>query len=575
MLRHNCEIKYILFLALLKVILVPNNTVAQTLSSPTKEFFTTEEEGLYLPAESGRLKLDLSNSTFGSEYLKLDRLPENIDTKKIKIVGNTVLTGAELEALINIEQSTISKDNLRLLIERINIAYRDRGYITSGVFTEPKLQPNGIIFLPITEGRIEDIKITGLNRLADNYVRRRLFKDQQQILNQERLKQALQLLQINELIENISATVVSGSGIGNNILEVDVQESDPFYVELSLDNLGSPTSGSFRRQLKVNHDNIFGFGDRIYAAYTNTDGRNSLDNLSYSFPLNSRNGTIGLSYSTGKLEVIEEPFAALDIDLSFAGLQVWLRQPVYQTPTQEFALGIGLSRVGTKTTLLDTPFAISRGADGDGELNISSLSFYQDYLKRGRRDRFDLRSQLSFGIDIFDATNNEDAPDSKFFIWRGQTSYLRQVTKDLNLSLKSYWQVSDRPLVDLEQSPRKLFTISAEEETFIMRGYRRNSLQGDNGIFASAELQASVLKIDNLNAVFQLTPFIDFGTAWNNDDLEFENSTLISAGLGMRLLVNDNFRARVDWGIPLVDQDLDRGSLQEDGVTFNLEYRFL
>lgn len=271
-----------MFLALLKVILVPNNTVAQTLSSPTKEFFTTEGEGLYLPAESGRLKLDLSNSTFNSEYLKLDRLPGNIDTKKIKIVGNTVLTGAELEALINLEQSTISKDNLRLLIERINIAYRDRGYITSGVFTEPKLQPNGIIFLPITEGRIEDIKITGLNRLADNYVRRRLFKDKQQILNQERLKQALQLLQINELIENISATVVSGSRIGNNILEVDVRESDPFYVELSLDNLGNLTSGSFRRQLKVNHDNLFGFGDRIYAAYTNTDGRNSLDNLSYS-----------------------------------------------------------------------------------------------------------------------------------------------------------------------------------------------------------------------------------------------------------------------------------------------------
>jgi len=108
-----------------------------------------------------------------------------------------------------------------------------------------------------------------------------------------------------------------------------------------------------------------------------------------------------------------------------------------------------------------------------------------------------------------------------------------------------------------------------------MRGYRRNSLQGDNGIFASAEFQANVLKIDNLNAVFQLTPFVDFGVAWNNDDLEIEDSTLISAGLGMRLLVNDNFRARVDWGIPLVDQDLDRGSLQEDGVTFNLEYRFL
>ncbi|MGD1922456.1 MAG: ShlB/FhaC/HecB family hemolysin secretion/activation protein, partial [Pleurocapsa sp.] len=377
----------------------------------------------------------------------------------------------------------------------------------------------------------------------------------------------------NHFINDISGTLVPGSSLGSTIFEVVVRAVDQFYVELCVDNLGVLSSGSLRRQLKINHDNLLGFGDRFFAAYTNTDGRNSLDNLSGIFPINSRDGTVGISYGVGKLEAIQEPLDVLDLDLNFSAFQVFARQPIYQTPDRELALGIALLNSHTQTTLFDEPFPINRSANQDGEINISSINFYQDYIKRGRYDRFNLRSQLSLGVDIFDATQNDNAPDSNFFIWRGQTTYLRKITPDLELSLQSYWQLSDRALVYFEQNPRKLFTLCREEKAFILRGYARNSLAGDNGVFASTELEATVLEIDSLNAVLQLIPFIDFGTAWNNDDLELDESTLIAAGLGIRLLVSDNFRARVDWGIPIIERDLDRSSLQEDGVTFNIEYR--
>ena len=197
----------------------------------------------------------------------------------------------------------------------------------------------------------------------------------------------------------------------------------------------------------------------------------------------------------------------------------------------------------------------------------------QIYTKRSKSDRLNLGSQFVVGVNAFDATDNDDAPDSNFVLWRGQASYLRKFTKDLSLSFNSYLQFSDRPLVYLEQTPFKLFTVGREEETFILRGYRRGSLQADNGVFATTEFRVNVLKIDSLNSIIQLTPFIDFGSAWNDDDVELDESTLISTGLGIRLLVNDNFRARVDWGFPLIERDFDAGSLQEDGVTFNIEYR--
>ena len=512
MLLSSCKIKYCLLLTLLKIILIPQSTVAQSLSPSIEKDLEPEIEELYLPPESGRLKLDLS-SYDNDVSLRLEELPENIDPRRIKIIGNTVIDTAELKALINLDGKTISKDDLQLIIKKINLIYRDRGYITSGVFKEPKLERNGIIFIPVTEGKINEINISGLTKLRESYIRKRLLRDRDRLFNRDKLIEELQLLQINPLIDDISATVVAGSSIGNNVLEVEVREDDLFYLEVSLDNLGSLSSGSFRRQLKVNHDSVFGIGDRFYAAYTNTDGRNSLDNLSYSLPFNAKDGRVSLNYGISKAEFIDEPFDFLDLDLKSQAFSVSLYQPVYQTPRQELALGIALSYIDTQTTLEDEPFRLDRSANQEGELNISAINFYQDYIKRGRRDRFDLRSQFSLGVDLFDATQNADDPDSNFFIWRGQTSYLRRLTTDINLSFKSYWQLSDRPLVYFQQNPRKLFALAREEEAFILRGYGKNSLAGDNGVYASAELQANVLKIDKLNSVLQLTPFIDFGTA--------------------------------------------------------------
>ena len=271
--------------------------------------------------------------------------------------------------------------------------------------------------------------------------------------------------------------------------------------------------------------------------------------------------------------MIEEPLDLLDIDLDFSSFQLALYQPLYQTPKQEFALGLALSTIATETTLFDIPFPIASGTENDGELNVSAISFYQSYTRRGTKDLFDLVSEISVGVDLFDATDNAMSPDSHFVLWRGQTNYQRLLSEDIAFSLKSLFQLSDRPLVFLEQSPRKLFTVGREEETFILRGYSQSSLQADNGFFASAELQANVLELENLKSTLQLTPFIDFGTAWNDNEVELEESTLISLGLGLRLLVSDSFRARVDWGIPLIEQDFDRGSLQEDGITFNIEFR--
>jgi hemolysin activation/secretion protein len=57
-------------------------------------------------------------------------------------------------------------------------------------------------------------------------------------LNQKRLLEALQLLQLNPLIQNISAELAAGTRPGTSVLEVNVTEAKTFNTQLVADNGG-------------------------------------------------------------------------------------------------------------------------------------------------------------------------------------------------------------------------------------------------------------------------------------------------------------------------------------------------
>ncbi|NJK49800.1 ShlB/FhaC/HecB family hemolysin secretion/activation protein [Candidatus Gracilibacteria bacterium] len=497
----------------------------------------------------------------------LEDIPGTVIIRKFEVVGSTVFSPEELAKVL--KPFTLRPITFAELLEAqraITQLYVDNGYITSGAFIPPQAVKRGVINIEVIEGEVESINITGLEHLNSGYVRSRLEVATGTPLNVNKLLNALQLLQLDPLIDNLSAELATGSHSGVSILEVEVREADAFDLQLSFDNQRSPSVGTDRRQIQLTHNNLFGFGDRFNIGYINTDGSNTLNDLSYTVPINAYNGTVGVSFNYSDSEIIEEPFDILDIESTTRQYELTYRQPLYQTPTEDFAIGITFSRQESETSLLDRPFPLSRGANNEGETNISALRFFQEYTTRSERSVFALRSQLSLGIDVFDATINDDnEPDSKFLTWRGQAQYLNLLTPDITLLLRSDLQLSDRPLVPLEQ-----FSLGG---ALNVRGYRQDALLADNGLFLSAEMRASILRIPDWNTTLQLTPFVDFGTVWNSDRVELEKDTLLSVGLGLRLLIGDDFTARLDWGIPLIDITSSKIPYKENGVYFSIEYR--
>lgn len=491
-----------------------------------------------------------------------------ITVKQFVITGSTAFKQKDFDKIITpYLNRPLTIAELFKIRSEITKLYINKGYITSGAFIPPQKFKDGVVEIKVIEGKLEDIKVRGNQKLKRSYIRSRLARSTKKPLNREKLLKALQLLQINPLIENISAKLSAGTRPGESLLEIEIRETNTFQTSLSLDNARSPSVGTFRRQIQIGDTNLLGYGDNISGSYKNTDGSNSFD-FHYKLPINPRNGTISLNYGISENKVIEEPFNVLDIQSESRYYEVSFRQPIVEKTQQELGLGITLSRRESEARFLEdeVPFQAS-GADAEGKTKVSAIRFFQDWTSRDRKQVFALRSQFSIGVNWLNSTTNETSPDSNFYAWRGQMQWVRLLAKDTLLLLRGDMQFADRPLVPFEQ-----FGLGGQES---IRGYRQDALLKDNGIFASAEVRIPIVRFSRNKSLLQVAPFVDFGTAWNRSGRESSSSnsdpnTLLSAGLGLRLQLEDRLSARFDWGIPLVSFSGDKDSLQENGLYFSI-----
>ncbi len=499
-------------------------------------------------------------------------VPGSITIIRFEFEGNTAFSNEELmEVTAPFTNKPIAFAQLLQAEAAVTQLYTKAGYLNSGAVIpagQVFSSKGAVVKIQVIEGGVEEIQVTIEGRLHSDYVRSRLAIATTKPLNQNRLLEALQLLQLNPLIKTISADLSAGTRPDLSVLSVRVQEADSFEIGLFADNGRVPSIGSVQRGSRLNQRNLLGFGDSFSVEYANTDGSNAIY-VDYTFPVNPHNGTVKLTARNTDTEVIEEPFEPLDIEGDSLYLDLSFRQPIIETPSQELAFGITFSRQESQTSVLGVGFPLSPGANDDGETRLSVLRLFQEWTQRGSQDVLALRSQFSFGIDAFDATINDGPPDGKFFEWQGQGQYVRSLAPDTLLVLRSNLQLTSRPLVPLEQ-----FTLGG---LYSVRGYRQDLFLTDNGVFSSAEVRLPILRLDSVEGLLQVAPFVDFGVAWNDDDNPIPTpapNTLTSVGLGLQWQMGTNFTARFDWAVPLTDIESEGGRSQEEEFYFTINYSF-
>ncbi|WP_392535724.1 ShlB/FhaC/HecB family hemolysin secretion/activation protein [Nostoc sp. C117] len=496
---------------------------------------------------------------------------DNIDAKfqvdRIEVVGSTIFKPEDFTRVTSpFVGRKLTFAELLQVKDAITKLYTDKGYATTGALIPPQTLEAGVIKIQVIEGTLQEIKIVGNRRLSSRYIRDRIQLGAGTPLNVHRLLEKLQLLRLDPRIENLSAELQTGTRPGTNLLQVEVKEANTFKFTATLDNGRSPSVGSFRRGIDVQEANLLGLGDTLSVGYANTDGSNTV-NFNYTLPVNAHNGTISFGYNQGWNNVIEKPFSVLDIQSNSQSYEFSYQQPLIQKPTEELAVGVSFSRQESQTELgLDNigGFPLSPGADANGKTKISALRFTQEYTQRSSQSVFAARSQFSVGVDWFGANVNDNAPDSRFFAWRGQAQWVRQLKPDTLFLVRGDLQVAADSLVPLEQ-----FGLGGQ---LSVRGYRQDSLLTDNGILLSAEFRLPIVRAPEIGGVLQLTPFLDIGKGWNHQGNNPSPSMLVGTGLGLLWKQDDSLSVRLDWGIPLNSVEGEKRSLQENGIYFSLSY---
>jgi len=487
---------------------------------------------------------------------------ESFFVKEIQIIGYSVLEDEIIKLKQPLENKEITFEQLLQLRSKITELYVKKGYITSGAFISNNQNvASGVVQIQIVEGELEGISILGLKRLQPGYVRSRIQRLTGKPLNQKSLEQALQLLQLDPVIQRVNAELTAGSTPGSNILQVTITEAPAFHAGVIFANNQSTSVGSEQGSVFVTHDNLLGFGDKFSAEYGITEGLD-VYNINYSVPFNALDGTIGVRYTNSGSRIIESEFRDLDIRSKAETLSFNVRQPLIHTPNSEFALGLAFDLRRSQTFILnDIPFSFTEGPE-DGKSKVTVIRFSQDWLQRNANSVLAARSQFSFGIDAIDATVNNSGTDGRFFSWVGQFQWVQRLSPRILMLAKVNTQLTPDSLLSLEK-----ITVGGVDT---VRGYGQNQLVTDNGVVGSVEVRIPLAS--NVETL-QLIPFFDIGTAWNNRGINADTQTIASLGLGLNWQPYKGLVLRADYGIPLIGTS-DRGtSLQDNGFNFSVLYQ--
>ncbi|MCS6294936.1 MAG: ShlB/FhaC/HecB family hemolysin secretion/activation protein [Nitrospira sp.] len=495
----------------------------------------------------------------------------------IHVTGSTVFSDTELaEVTAPYRNRDLTTEDLEKVRLALTLLYVNKGYLTSGAVIPDQDVTFGTIVIQIVEGTLARIDVEGNEWFRSSYLRDRVARGLSTPLSIHPLQERIQLLQQDPRIERVNAELKPGDIRGESVLNVRVKDANPFRAWLEFNNYQTPTVGAERGLATVAHQNVTGHGDQFMFTYGRSRGVNPIIDTSYSLPLNSYETTFTAYYRRNAFLVVENPFRTLDLNVDSQVIGIALRQPVYRTVTDEFAVTLTGEHLYLKTTsAFDAPGLPSLfipGSSTTGVATVSALRFSQEYTHRSPSLVFAALSRVSVGLDVLGATiNSGPLPDGQFVSWLGQAQIVKRLDDWWGVQLlgRVAAQVASDRLFPLEQMPLG--------GRFSVRGYRENTLVRDDAVLASFESRFPLLRFPSGEDRVQFAPFVDFGHAWNAKGDTPDLRTLASVGAGLRWMILPQERARFEvyWGQQLNHVRGGEGNMQDHGIHLQLVVQVL
>jgi len=482
-----------------------------------------------------------------------------VQVQRFQITGNTAIPSEELQQIVApYEGKAMTLLEIYDVADLLTRHYRTSGYTLASAFVPEQQVASGVITIEIIEGKLGAVRTEGTRRTRDSFLNWQLneLKPGEVVRDAPLEKEVLLLNDLPGLEARAVLTPGSEFGTSDLVLKTEEKLLDGL---VGYDNYGRESIGESRLNAALGLNGLLGVGDRldVSAVYAEADllhyGR-----LAYSVPV-SPWGTVGsVYYSSYDYEVdakkLGPGFSVLDIDGEGDNFGVNFLHPVWRSARKNLFVGAGYDR--TVTFQEETTF----GSSFKQHIGVAAFTALFDYV--GPDNSFStagLSLRTNFQGNERDPVfrtleNNQQAAKLQFDL-----SHYRGIWRQLSLFARFTGVLTPDPLLDTEQ-----FRLGG---TASVRAYPSSEIAGDEGFFASGELQHPVRMLPGMQQQ-RLKAFVDTGRVYrkNHNLLGVEQSESLSGvGVGFDALVFGRVTVDAMLAYPIGQHE---SSDDDDGVRF-------
>ena len=512
-----------------------------------------------------RMKAVPVKNSNGTISLKII-IEENIPVTDFTIEGNTVVATEELmRYLLPLKGRPQNINAINAAMENINQCYYNKGYILSKIDSIYD-DPDGVLNLSITEGKINKILISGNEKTKEYVVERNIMTEPGTVYNENIIKQDLVRLYSTQAFKDVNRTI-----------EVSEEDPDKYNVtiELKEQRTASVSIGG-------GIDSATGAFGSVGLSDNNFRGRNQRVSLS---------GMVGSGILMSDASIKNHMNYQAELSFfepHFLNSDNSLMSRIYFRDLGSYSIPLAMERrIGIETTLAHrmkiNPLASTTFTAGIEQINLKEgdpahiLALYNihginpAYRDKELADGLFLKLAPGISYDSRDSITNprHGAMASARYEEAFGLSRFGQTNGRLIGMAKRYVPVAKKSsLTFTARGGHKVHGDNMPEimafrlgGPYTIRGYKVNGVgTGTSFIMGSAELATPIPFFDRLKVQFlqnlRLTFWVDAGKVFKPtiaSVLYDRPNQAITAGVGLKITIPGVGPLSVDYGLPLTN----------------------
>lgn len=420
---------------------------------------------------------------------------QTVAVNRYDVAGNTLLSAADVDAALALHTGAKDLDGLRNAATALQNRYRMAGYGAVVVTLPEQTLADGTVKLQVTEGKLGQVQVTGVDQFSVDNIRRSLPALKEGTTPNLLRLDAQTLLANDNPAKNIRLVFQPGLRSGEVDVVVAAQEEPLSQWTAGLDNTGRPGAGEYRASLAYTHANVAD-ADHVLRLRAETSLQKPADNpmlaLAYRVPLYGRNAALDLNFTHSNSKTQSTSTAAGDLSFSGQGQSAGARfiwfLPQASESKQQVSAGIDVRNYRNACNVAGLGQEAC-GTSGNNQVGVRPLVLTYQNQAIGRH-----MASVSYSANLLpggssgrDASFQAARPgaQARYTVLRGQWHSVHATGDNSWLTLKTSGQWAPKALISAEQ-----FGIGGANT---VRGYLDRELVGDRGLTASLDWTHNLL----------------------------------------------------------------------------------